>query len=74
VSHGIATLCKGYQDDCSQLGSCDALAALVDSATMPRGVTVASAMSLMAQQHHTRDSCRFRVLTELNLAPGVEWF
>jgi hypothetical protein len=31
-------------------------------------------MSLMAQQHQTRDSCRSRVLMEVNLAPGMEWF
>ena len=37
MSHGIAALHKGCHDDCSWFRSTDALAALVDLETVPRG-------------------------------------
>ena len=47
---GAITVCHTASRRCAravrmQLGSCNTFSALVDSATMPRGVTVASAMS-----------------------------
>lgn len=55
---GAITVCRtasrrGARDVRMQLGSCNTFSALVDSATMPSGVTVASAVSLIAQQHQT---------------------
>jgi hypothetical protein len=55
---GAITVCRTASRRCAravrmQLGSCNTFSALVDSATMPRGVTVASAVSLIAQQHQT---------------------
>jgi hypothetical protein len=42
MSHGIAASYKSHRDNCSRFRSFDALAALVDSATVPRDVTITS--------------------------------